>query len=475
MGVVIGVWAILTAILFESPEPAPPTAPSATPTGSWSPLPTRQPSSTPTSIPSGDTVPVDWRIEPWQLRDDVGRPEFLGGIDGSFDAGHLIDAGPVWVMLTDPRAAFAGVAIHGVDAVTGQSRWRLDRDQAMCATELLGDALICAGASRLDPATGLGTSWRIDVIDPVTGQVRRSADFEGWLTMVMVTDGHIVLVEQRLPAPHAVVSALQADLQPVWSLDLLGVAEHARLFSENRIINRSKPLPSGPALDRPRFSTVADGLTAIESGSAVVLIDVAAGLLRGLPYCARLVDDGERLWCNTQDRAVAYSYDVEELYTTEPGIRLAISTRDPRAAAVIDPVFTDLSGQAVKVDLTTGQVLGPLLETGYGEAFGQLISPFFHHLDGTTFTWVDDEYLVAFDARTGELYWDAQTNLVDAVWAGPEGQLVVVHDLNDVLLLDAASGHEWIRQRQDVGLYTTLLGAAMVGTGPDEIARLIGP
>ncbi len=188
---------VLSRPRTTEPEPFPTTA---SPSSDWSPLPTREPSSTPTSAPSGDVVPVGWQIEPWQLRDDVGQPEFLAGIDGTFEAGYLMDAGPVWVMLTDPMTGFAEVRVHGVDAATGEPRWHIERDQAMCAMTLLDGALICAGASVLDPATGLGTKWRIDAIESASGDVLRSTDFDGWLTAILVADGRVVLVKRMLTA-----------------------------------------------------------------------------------------------------------------------------------------------------------------------------------------------------------------------------------------------------------------------------------
>lgn len=124
-----------------------------------------------------------------------------------------------------------------------------------------------------------------------------------------------MFLEQRQPAPHAVVSGWEADLRPAWSLDLAGEPGHDGLFSENRIIARGFPPTTGPALDRPRIRTVAGGLTALWIGRT----------------------DGARLWCNTGDRATALTYGLAPTHRTEPGVRLAFPERDPRGGDITVP------------------------------------------------------------------------------------------------------------------------------------------
>ena len=364
------------------------------------------------------------------------------------------------------------IAVHGLDAGTGRPLWRADLPNGICAAIPLKSRLVCAASVATDPATGLGTRWRISLLDPATGRETRGADFTGWLTLIHVDGDRVLLVEQRQPAPHAVLTGLDADLRQRWHLDLSDQQQHAGLFSDNRIYYRKLPIPDGPALDRPRIRKVADGLTALWSGQTTAFVDLRSGKLTGMPRCSRLVDDGERLWCNDGPLAVSYSYTLRKLHQTALNTRLAFPDRDPRAGDVTDPVFLQSDGRAVRVDLATGKTLGPLAQTRNGSAFGMITSPKATFVAGLTLL-SDSSTMFAVDARSGKLHWQGQKprSLGDA-WAWRE-KLLFTDSV--VRVLDPADGKEQAAYRQRHGLYTTLVGDVLVGIGPDEVARLTDP
>ncbi|MFT3971327.1 MAG: PQQ-binding-like beta-propeller repeat protein [Micropruina sp.] len=431
----------------------------------------RTPSPGRTTEPVLSELSSVWSVQPAQLRPDLSKAEFLSPVDGSFDANRVVAIGTTWAVLTadteDRR-----VALHGLDAATGRPLWRTDLPNGVCAAAPVKSRLVCAASTATDPATGLGVRWRISLFDPATGRESRGVDFTGWLTLIHVNGDRVLLVEQRQPAPHAVLTGLGADLRQRWKLDLRDQLQHAGLFSDNRIFYRKLPIPDGPALDRPRIRKVADGLTALWAGQTTAFVDLRTGTLAGMPRCSRLVDDGKRLWCNDGARAVAYSYALRMLYGTELNIRLAFPDRDPRAGDVTDPVFLRSDGQAVRVDLTTGATIGPLAQTRNGSAFGLSTSPKASFVAGRTLLW-DSSTLFAVDARTGKLHWQRpKPRWVDEVWAW-RGKLLITG--SGVTLLDPADGRQLSAYRQWHGIDTLPVGDVLVGIGPDEVARLTDP
>lgn len=429
------------------------------------PLPTRTPA------PTLPVLPPVWSVDPGQLRPDLSRAEFLSPVDGTFDANRLVAVGDTWAVLTadteDRR-----IAVHGLDAATGRPLWRTDLPNGVCAATPVRSRLVCAASVATDPATGLGTRWRISLLDPATGRETRGTDFTGWLTLIHADGDRVLLVEQRQPAPHAVLTGLDADLRQRWQLDLRDQPRHAGLFSDNRIFYRKLPIPDGPALDRPRIRKVAGGLTALWSGQTTAFVDLRTGTLVGMPRCSRLVDDGERLWCNDGPVAVAYSYRLRRLHETALNTRLAFPDRDPRAGDVTDPVFLEADGRAVRVELTTGKTLGPLAQTRNGSAFGMTVSPKAAFVGGLTLL-SDSSTLFAVNARTGKLHWrQPKPSSVGDVWAW-RGKLLLAD--STVRVLDPADGREQAAYRQRHGLYTTVVGDVLVGIGPDEVARLTDP
>lgn len=430
------------------------------------PVPTRTPT------PALPVLPPVWSVRPGELRTDLaGGAELVAPIDGTFDANRLVAVGDIWVVLTgdgeDRR-----IAVHGIDASTGRPLWRTDLPNGVCAAAPSKGRLVCAASVATDPATGLGTRWRISLLDPATGRETRGADFAGWLTLIHVDGDRILLVEQRQPAPHAVLTGLDGELRQRWQLDLRDQPQHAGLFSNDRIYYRKLPIPDGPALDRPRIRKVADGLTALWSGQTTAFVDLRSGQLVGMPRCSRLVDDGKRLWCNAGPLAVAYSYTLRKLHETALNTRLAFPYRDPRAGDVTDPVFLEADGRAVRVDPATGRTVGPLAQTRNGSAFGMTISPSAAFVGGLTLV-SDSTTLFAVDTRTGALHWrQARQASIGDVWVW-RGELLFGESV--VRILDTRTGRERVAYRQRHGLYTALVGEVLVGVGPDELARLTDP
>lgn len=412
-----------------------------------------------------------WKTEPEQLRPDMIQPEFIGDADGTFDDHRVIDAGATWVVLTGTRND-TDIWVHGLDAATGQERWRHPLDSGLCAADLLDGRLLCASAVDHDEATGLGTRWHLALLDVASGKELRGTDWTGWLTFLHVRDNRVLLAEQRLPAPHAVLTGLDAELKQTWQLDLINRPQHVGLFSDNRIYNRKLPIPEGPAFDRPRIRHVGKGLTAVWIGQTTVFVDLAKGVLVGMPRCSRLVDDGKRLWCNQGDLATSYSYTMTELVHTELNTRLAFPGRDPRAGDVTPPVFLREDGRAMRVDPDTGKTVGQLVNTRNGSAFGLVTSPRTSFVNDLTLVW-DSSVVFAVRAETGDEVWQQPaTGLFDDPYEW-RGRILVAS--STLLLLDPATGETVKSYRQSLGFDTVPLGDVLVGAGPDVVARLVDP
>lgn len=435
-------------------------------------LPNRTVRPAPTPAPTVPPLAAAWSVQPSQLRPDLeGDAEIITTVDGSMDGDQVVDAGSTWTVLTGD-AQDRRVAVHGIAAATGRPLWHKDLPNGICAGELIGSRLVCAASTETDPATRLGTRWRISLLDPATGRETRGTDFTGWLTLIHVDGDRVMLVEQRQPAPHAVVTGLDADLRQRWRIDLRDRPQHAGLFSHNRIYNRSLPIPPGPALDRPRIRKVANRLTALWAGQSTAFIDLRTGTLAGMPRCSRLVDDGKRLWCNQGDLATSYSYTMTELVHTELNTRLAFPGRDPRAGDVTPPVFLREDGRAMRVDPDTGKTVGQLVNTRNGSAFGLVTSPRTSFVNDLTLVW-DSSVVFAVRAETGDEVWQQPTTgLFDDPYEW-RGRILVAS--STLLLLDPATGETVKSYRQLLGFDTVPLGDVLVGAGPDVVARLVDP
>ena len=152
--------------------------------------------------------------------------------------------------------------------------------------------------------------------------------------------------------------------------------------------------------------------------------------------------------------------------------RLAFPDRDPRAGDVTDPVFLESDGKVVRVDLTTGNTIGLLVNTSNGSAFGMTTPPQVCFVDGRTLIW-DAELLFAVNARTGELYWQREKQAMLDSMLSWHGDLLFAGSRLQVV--DPATGTVHKDYRQPHGDYTVAVGEVLIGIGPDQLARLVDP
>ncbi len=418
--------------------------------------------------PLPGTVASVWTLDATQARPDLEGARFLGSLDGDFASGFVADVRGTWVAVSGTKAA-GDTAVHAIDPATGAVRWTRELDGALCTTEAPTSGLLCASALARDPATGLGTRWRLHRVDPSTGADLATTDVDAWLTAVHWTGRELVLLEQRQPAPHAVVRGFTADLRERWTLDLADQPGQAEMFSTNRVVNRQEPDREGLALDRPRLRDVGDGLVAVWAGQRTAVVDAGSGRLVMMPHCSRLVDDGRRLWCNEVDGVTGYTYEGRATVRVR-GPRLAFPNDDGVGVDRNRPVFLDDDGAAVTVDVKTGAVGRPWTPPGRGSAFGETTMPSTGSTGGLTFLL----------GRAGAMLLDPDKDRV--VWRNPEIGLsdvpVVVGDqvllgTGRLRLVDLKTGASGAEVRVD-GLYAVGLGDRVAGVGPERItlARL---
>lgn len=453
------------ALIGLGPRPAPTPRPPVTPSVPW---PTSSWSSSSPDYPS-DTLRATWSLQAPKLRTNLTNPKILAGIDGSFDGGRVIDAGGPLVVVTAAEDSEAKAAVQALDPGTGAPLWRRDLPAARCATTLLTDGLLCA--SQVDPGLveGVATAWRLQVLNPRTGEEVRHVDITASLTVVGVRDDHVMVVERRMPSPHVVVTGYSADLAQTWQVDLSTLPGQEEMFSEDRIYDRPDNAPGPVWFDRPRLRAFSHGLTALWAGGRTAFFDLAAGTLVGMPHCSRVVDDGNRLWCNDPDNASAYGYDLQPLFKTDPGVRLAFSTLDPHDGNVSRPVFLDQDGKALNVDLTTGKTIGLLAATSTGSAFGMTTWPGVYSTGNYTILQADDQTF-GVDMSTGSVLWtSSQMDLLDHAYQHG-GKLILTGF--KVSVVNPMTGERTGWYEQDVGWETIQVGDIFLGISSDEIGRV---
>lgn len=441
----------------------------------------RPPASAPGTSPTGRpgapgpvTAPIEaaWHVKTASLRADLPDAKLIPSPDGVFDSSSVVDAGSAWIVLTGDNQSDDTIVVHALDPGSGRELWQLDLPGARCASRLLGGKLACVVMRDSSTRPGTVAGWRVALLEPATGEEARARNIDGAFTQAIVRGDRLVLVEQRQPAPHAVLTGLGRDLKQVWRLDLADAPGADGLFSTNRIINRREGLPDGPTLDRPRVRAVGRGLTALWAGSRTLFFDAATGRLVALPRCSRLVDDGRRIWCNEPERATSYSYGLKRLAQTETGVRLAFPDRDARDGDVTPAVFLEPEGAVVKVDPATGKTRGILFPSEYGEAFGMAIAPRVVMSGGITLL-THAHGLASLDMAAQRVRWERLGNET-ASRIARRGDEVLLLDFT-IRVLDVRTGDVRAERRQSIGLYTEPLGERLVATGPEEIALLRYP
>ncbi len=434
----------------------------------------------PTSSPSGPAVPdrsptVPWRISPDELRPDLPGAEFVGPIDGDFSGPYVTAVDPsitdVWVALTgDPDER--GIVVHGIDPNSGRVLWDRPMEGALCAREADPRGLVCAEVLDRDPASGTGRQWRLQLLDPRTGETRRSSDVAGWFNVLHRAGDTVIILEQREPAPHAVLRGFDlATLQPRWQLDLSKQPGHDTMFSENRIIARKDPDHDDVVMDRPRLRDVGYGASAEETGNSglvalwaglrTAFVQPRSGKLIMMPRCSRVVDDGRRIWCNEADGAASYSYAGKPLRRVV-GPRLAFPGDDGDGVDRNRPVFLDEIGTPISVDLDTGKV-GKPYRTPAGSELPTTMS---------TET-VGDATVLGGDAGTAlvhptedKIIWHSPYARFSSSATLIKNELMVGFYRLDIV--DFRTGERVATVRPE-GLYQVTFGDRLAGVGPDLI------
>ena len=410
---------------------------------------------------------VSWQVEATALRDDIANAEYIGSINGDFDESYLASVGDSWLALTGQSSGIQAM-LHGLDPETGDERWSRAFDGGFCAPDGHDGAALCASALERDRKTELGVRWRLHRLDPKTGKDQAEQDIDAWVTAVHLSGDTLVVLEQRRPAPHAVVSGYDATtLRQKWTVDLSEEDGHRDLFSPNRIIDRPEPKELNDlALDRPRFSDLNSGLVAIYAGQRTVFLKADSGKLVMMPHCTRPTDDGERIWCNTSLSAVAYSYRGKRLYPAE-GVRLAAHDQDKRGKDIRRPVFINKSGELFSVDLSSGEVLGRYAGMGTTDTWAGTLDPSAATVGDHTFIG-GDEGIGLLDPEADKLVWTNDRVDVrevpilheDQVWFPDFG-------LTALRLRDGVA--EW-ETEQLPGLYVLSVDGRVVGVGPEVVA-----
>ncbi|QDP95673.1 PQQ-binding-like beta-propeller repeat protein [Microlunatus elymi] len=411
---------------------------------------------------------INWKVEPAQLRSDLTEPRFISSVDGDFSGSYVAATADVWLTITGRENA-TDTMVHALNPQTGKEIWHRRLDGVLCDAEAPASGIVCASVLSRDPQTGLGTRWRLHRIDPADGSDRKTADINGWLTAVHRSGNQFIVLEQRQPAPHAVVRAFDVkDLTPRWSRDLLRQPGQAEMFSENRIIKRPEPERQGLALDRPRFRDVGHGLVAVWAGQRTAFFNAASGKLIMMPHCSRLVDDGQRLWCNEPAGAASYSYNGKLLHRIL-GPRLAFPYDNGIGVDRNRPIFLNDSGAPVSVDLKTGTVGGAYGGPGAGSAFGMKTMPSAYTVGRYTFL-VGEGGAMLLDPKQDRAAWlnPAATHTDLPILLGDR---VLVGDFHWTVL-DLATGKQQATVHPDAGLYTVAIGDHVAGIGPDKISDL---
>lgn len=365
------------------------------------------------------------------------------------------------------------MAAHGLDPVTGRQLWSRPLEGGLCATEADRRGVACAEMVDRDPATGLGRTWRLHLLDPRTGEPRVSREATGWFSALHRSGDTLVVLEQREPAPHAVLHGFDlATLKPLWELDLSKQPGHGQLFSENRIIARKDPDRDGVVMDRPRLRDVGygpsaeqtggNGLVALWAGQRTAFVQPRTGKLIMMPRCSRLVDDGSRLWCNEPDGAQAYAYDGKEL-SRVTGPRLAFPGDDGVGVDRNRPIFINEVGAPVAVDPDTGKVGKPYSVPGSGSAFGETTMPGAETVGEHTLL-VGDGGAMLVDPKRDKITWiNPYITHTDTPILIKDELLLGAYRAD---LVDLATGERRATAKLE-GLYTVAVGDRIAGVGPE--------
>lgn len=437
--------------------------------------------------PSPAAVPerpmkVSWKLQPTTLRPDLPGAQFIGAIDGDFSgprvAGEkLPDDGDLWLVLTGDKDE-RRMILHAVDPDTGQVRWQRPMEGGLCATGSGEAGIVCASTLERDQKSGAGRRWLLQTLDPKTGAVERSVERNGWFSALHRSGDTVVALEQREPAPHAVLRGFDAQtLKQRWIDDLSDEPGHDEMFSTNKVINRKLP-DREQVLDRPRFRDVgpdaekgtdggsdqATGLVALWAGTRTAFVQPDSGKLVMMPHCSRLVDDGKRLWCNEVAGAASYSYRGKLLHRVK-GPRLAFPGDDGVGRDRNRPVFIDEGGAPTQVDLESGKVGGAYAAPGAGSAWGMKTTPETESVGRYTFL-IGEAGAMLVDPKKDKIIWNNEDITISDTPILRGHEVLLGNNRWDVL--DVRTGEPRATVKSE-GLYMVAIGDRIAGVGPDEI------
>lgn len=412
---------------------------------------------------NGRDLVEEWTLDLKTLRPDVSTSDFVHHIDGTFADAIGAESGKTWLLITE-SGEWKDMVIHGVDSGTGAEIWRVDAGQAMCASEPLNDAFICARAVGTDPKTQLGVAWEVMRLDPSTGEIASSIRVEAWATALAVGGGEVLLVEQPQGDQHVVLHGFSADLMPTWSVDFAEYRGHQGMFNSEQVI-LAHPMPGLPlAPDRLVFFDVSDDIVGFKAGNQAVLLNVETQR-GGMRTCGRPVVTEDRLWCNEYDEAsqptvVIYDHALTEVARTAPGLQLLGQPHTLHQTDARAPVVMDQLPDLVRIDPATGENLGQYSEGMNGEAFGMNIEPLAK--TGGGFTVVKDALgLTGVDPLTGEvLFKVAHTSTIDVVMAAGDNVMIVAS--RERITVNPASGEVVSIVSGYLGGFVTPLGHGFV-------------
>ncbi|WP_261167270.1 PQQ-binding-like beta-propeller repeat protein [Microbacterium sp. Marseille-Q6965] len=330
-----------------------------------------------------------WTVSAPALRPGEDDVEFRRTVDGTIDDAQLIEAGDTWAVVSavvgddlTPRA----YALHGLDAQTGQERWRRESgDLLRCARQPLGGSLACAEAS-LD-AEGVPAGFRLLALDAATGEVLAETPVDALVSAIAVSGGTVVVIDEPIDGSGLRVLGFSSALDPAWVVDLSAEENRRAMLSDGSLVWRHEPWRTAPGLDRTRLRHVGPegSILALWAGQATAFVDVGTGRLWGMPRCSRLVDDGQRLWCNEGEHAAIYSYELDRLGQTPDGQRLMFPSLAPYRDSDVSPALTSGEDGVVARPDPQGNVGDPLIDMGLGDAFGMELQPTAFTSQGRTY------------------------------------------------------------------------------------------
>lgn len=201
------------------------------------------------------------------------------------------------------------------------------------------------------------------------------------------------------------------------------------------------------------------------AGQSTAFIDPADGRLVMFPHCSRLVDDGDRLWCNEVDGATAYSYAGKKWFRVK-GPRLAFPDDDGRGVDQNRPVFIDGEGAAISVDTKLGTVGRAYTPPGAGSAFGTKTLPRASTVGDNTFL-IGEAGAILLEPDADRTVWTNPDVTVSDLPVLVGDRVLMGYSRRDVVEL--TSGRTTARIPIDA-IYLDQVGTQLAASGADQVS-----